>query len=70
MSADQWSDLLRAGFQEARRNEKPLVALLHGWYTGDADQYDYWQSFVSFLDEVQTQAAFVTTLELVELYSD
>lgn len=70
LTAEQWLQALRSGFQQAVDNDQPMVVLFHGWYTGDQNQYDYWQSFVSFLDEVQDQAAFVTTEELVRFYTD
>ncbi|HVP09878.1 MAG TPA: polysaccharide deacetylase family protein [Phycisphaerae bacterium] len=68
MTGQQWSDLLQAGLQEAVADNQPLVVLVHGWVTGNRDQYDYWQPFVSLLDEIQNQADFVTTQELVDLY--
>jgi hypothetical protein len=68
LTAEQWLQALRSGFQQAVGNDQPMVVLFHGWYTGDRSQYDYWQSFVTFLDEVEDQAAFVTTEELVAHY--
>jgi peptidoglycan/xylan/chitin deacetylase (PgdA/CDA1 family) len=68
MTGQQWGDLLQAGLQEAIDNNQPLVVLLHGWVSGDRDQYDYWQPFVGFLDEIQNQADFVTTQGLVDLF--
>ncbi|MBU0641399.1 MAG: polysaccharide deacetylase family protein [Planctomycetes bacterium] len=67
---EQWSAVLHQAAQEAAQNEQPLVVLFHGWYTGDDEQYDYWQPFVDFLDELQGQAAFVGTQELVDHYAD
>lgn len=70
MSAEQWREVLQAGFQQALANGDPLVIILHGWYTGDQEQYDYWQPFVDFLDEIEDQAGFISTQELVNLYAN
>ena len=54
-----------------RTSRVPLVVLLHGWYTGDVEHYDYWQPFVDLLDEVTARnGVFVTTNELVDLYAE
>ena len=71
MTAEQWSEVLTIGLNQALDREDPLVVLFHGWYTGDTEQYDYWEPFVGFLDEVAAHdGVFVTTSELVDLYAD
>jgi len=69
-TGEQWGEVLELGFNKARQNKQPLVVLVHGWYTGDDSEYDYWEPFVDFLDEIQDEAAFVTTQGLVELYAE
>ena len=69
-TAEQWGGVLQAGFEQALSDGEPLVVILHGWYTGDDDTYDYWQPFVDFLDQVEDQAGFISTQELVDLYTD
>ena len=68
LTGAQWGELLQAGLQEAVDNSHPYVVLIHGWVTGNRDQYDYWQPFISLLDQIQYQAQFLTTQELVDLY--
>jgi len=71
MTAAQWSEALSMGLRQAIEREEPLVALFHGWYTGDTETYDYWEPFVGLLDEVTAHGGvFVTTNELVDLYGD
>lgn len=71
MTGLQWSEALSIGLDQALEREQPLVVLLHGWHTGDADQYDYWQPFVDLLDDVAAhEGIFVTTHELVDLYAE
>jgi peptidoglycan/xylan/chitin deacetylase (PgdA/CDA1 family) len=69
LTAAQWTDVLRSAHEQALAADEPLVVLFHGWYTGDRDQYDYWQPFVDFLDEIEAQAQFLTTQELVDAYA-
>ncbi len=69
-TAAQWAEVLQAGFEQARDNDQPLVVLFHGWYTGDSTQYDYWQPFVDFLNNIQDSSTFLTTQELVARYSN
>jgi peptidoglycan/xylan/chitin deacetylase (PgdA/CDA1 family) len=66
ITGEQWSEMLQLGWQQAVERQTPLVVLVHGWYTGDTDQYDYWQPFVDLLDAVATEGRLVTTAELVE----
>jgi peptidoglycan/xylan/chitin deacetylase (PgdA/CDA1 family) len=69
MSGEQWSGALSTALDQTLQGEEPLVVLFHGWYTGDSEQYDYWQPFVDFLDEAAAHdAVFVSTNELVDLY--
>ncbi|NLX05195.1 MAG: polysaccharide deacetylase family protein [Phycisphaerae bacterium] len=67
---EQFGELLSAAVQECRQNGRPLVALFHGWYTGDSDTYDYWTKFTAFLDELEAleNISFVTSRQLVDLY--
>lgn len=70
LTGEQWGQMLSSAYQQALTNQEPLVVLLHGWYTGNTDLYDYWQPFVNFLDEIRGQADFMTTEELVDYYSN
>ena len=69
LTAAQWSEMLTAAYQQCLANGEPLVVLFHGWYTGDTTNYDYWQPFVNFLDEIRGQADFMTTQELIDFYA-
>lgn len=68
MTGAQWLELLRAGRAQCAADDVPMVVLVHGWYTGDASEYDFWQPLLTFLDENRTTAEFITTAELVERY--
>jgi peptidoglycan/xylan/chitin deacetylase (PgdA/CDA1 family) len=70
MTADEWSEALRIGLAQCVERQEPMALILHGWYTGDTEQYDYWQPFVDFLDEAAGKGVFVGTQELVDSYSD
>lgn len=63
----QWRQALMTGLTTAVLTRRPLVILLHGWYTGDQTQYTYWQPFVDFLDAAQGRVTFVNSSELVTL---
>jgi peptidoglycan/xylan/chitin deacetylase (PgdA/CDA1 family) len=71
MTGDQWAEALQIGLDQANDRQVPVVVIFHGWYTGDVEQYDYWQPFVDFLDDVTAEGGLlVTTQELVSLYAD
>lgn len=70
MTADQWAEALNIGLQQAVERQEPLVVIFHGWYTGDTEQYDYWQPFVDFLDDAAAVGTFVSTQELVDMYNE
>lgn len=70
MSGEEWSQALDAALAQMVARDEPLVVLFHGWYTGDTEQYDYWQPFVNFLDAATTRGAFVTSQELVDLSAE
>ncbi len=70
LSADQFGEVLALGYQQAKDRGEPLVANFHGWYTGDADTYDYWPVFREFVTGLITDgAAFVRSGNLVRLYN-
>ncbi len=70
MTGEEWGEALEAALDEAIANRRPLVVLVHGWYTGDKNEYDYWEPFVDFLDAARCQVTFVTTQELVDLFPE
>jgi len=70
LTGAQWDEILQSALDEAIANHRPLTVLFHGWYTGDKDQYDYWQPFLDFLDAARCNVTFVTSQELVDLFSD
>lgn len=69
LTADQWSEALRMGLDQAKANNEPFVVLLHGIITGDRAKYTYWQPFIDLLDDVVAEAQTVTTNELVDHYA-
>lgn len=69
MTGAQWSQLLQDALAQAEANHRPLVVLVHGWYTGDKTEYDYWQPFIDFLDAARCKGTFVTSQELVDLFT-
>ncbi|HOW71346.1 MAG TPA: polysaccharide deacetylase family protein [Phycisphaerae bacterium] len=66
MTGAQFGEALHLALEEAVAADEPLVVLVHNWYTGDSDKYDYWQPFRDFLDEAAAKGTFVTTQALVE----
>lgn len=66
MTGAQFAEALRAALAQSVANNEPLVVLIHNCYAGDTDKYDYWQPFVSFLDEAAAQGTFVTTQGLID----
>jgi peptidoglycan/xylan/chitin deacetylase (PgdA/CDA1 family) len=69
LTAEQWSEALRMGLEQAKANDEPFVVLLHGIITGDRAKYTYWQPFIDFIDDVAAEAQTVTTSELVDHYA-
>jgi peptidoglycan/xylan/chitin deacetylase (PgdA/CDA1 family) len=66
MTGAQWGELLQTGYAQAKQNNQPFVILIHNYLTGDTTQYDYWQPFISMLDQLEADDAnFVTTEALV-----
>ncbi|MCP4249672.1 MAG: polysaccharide deacetylase family protein [bacterium] len=70
LTAEQWGEVLQMGLDQCAEREEPFVILLHGWYTGDTEQYDYWDPFLDILEAAAARGRFVTTGELVDLYAD
>lgn len=68
MSGEEWGQVLQEALDHALETRKPLVALFHGWQTGDMETHDYWQAFLDLLDAAEGKVTFVTTQELVDLY--
>jgi peptidoglycan/xylan/chitin deacetylase (PgdA/CDA1 family) len=69
MSAEDWDELLQNALAEAIANHRPLVVVFHGWYTGARYDYDYWEPFIDFLEAARCSVTFVTTQELVDLFT-
>lgn len=70
VTGPEWDQMLQDALADALTNHQPLVVLFHGWYTGDKDQYDYWQPFINFLDAARCNVTFVTSQELVDLFAE
>ncbi len=71
LTGEEWEAALKAKLDTAIEKDEPLVVLIHGWYTGNNKDYDYWQPFVNFLDYAESKnVEFVGTKELVDFYSD
>lgn len=66
-TSTQWEQGLMTALTSAIETRRPLVLLLHGWYTGDRVKYDYWQPFIKFLDAARGRVTFVNATELVSL---
>ncbi len=70
LTKNQFKQALTQARLETRAQGLPMVANFHGWYTGDTDQYDYWEAFTQFVDEaVADHAVFVRSQHLVALYT-
>lgn len=63
----QWEQALMSALTSAIETRRPLVMLLHGWYTGDRVKYNYWEPFIKFLDTARERVTFVNSTELVSL---
>ncbi|HNQ24667.1 MAG TPA: polysaccharide deacetylase family protein [Phycisphaerae bacterium] len=71
MTGAQWSGVLLTAMQQAYAQGDPFVVLFHGWYTGNTEEYDYWDAFVGLLDALtQYEPQYVTTEQLVAAYSE
>lgn len=71
LTKDQFRQALTQGRLETRDQGLPMVANFHGWYTGDTDQYDYFEAFTQFVDEaVADGAVFVRSQHLAALFSE
>ena len=68
MTGAQWREVLMTGLNQSLEHREPLVLLLHNWYTGDSEKYDYWQPLVDLLDAATGKVVFVSTQELVDRY--
>lgn len=67
MTAEEWEAVLKAKLDTEIERDEPLIALIHGWYTGNDKDYDYWQPFLNFLDYAESKnVEFVGTKELVD----
>jgi peptidoglycan/xylan/chitin deacetylase (PgdA/CDA1 family) len=64
---DQWRQGLLQALAEALETRQPLVVLLHGYVTGDAAKYSYWQPVLDFLDAAAGKVTFVQSKDLVAL---
>jgi peptidoglycan/xylan/chitin deacetylase (PgdA/CDA1 family) len=70
LTKDQFKEALTQARHETRGQRLPMVANFHGWYTGDTDQYDYFEAFTQFIDEaVADHAVFVRSEHLAELFA-
>lgn len=70
MTGEQWGQVLQDGIDEAIANDRPFIALFHGYYSGVAEHTDYFDAFVAVLDRLETEGAtFVTSSELVAEYA-
>jgi hypothetical protein len=63
----QWEQALMTALASAIETRRPIVMLLHGWYTGDTAKYHYWQPFIKFLDTARNRVVFVNATELASL---
>ncbi len=67
LTSDEWYEVLKKAIDQKSGEASPLIIIVHGWYTGNNEVYNYWQPFVDFLDLLEGRATFVTTKELVDL---
>ena len=66
LNGSQWYDLIKSKFEECAKRREPMVILFHNLISGD--DKEYMVAFRKFIDyAVSKNAAFVTTLELVEM---
>ncbi len=65
LSGTQWYDLLVKKFDECSENKDPLVVIFSNQVSGSGDYLDAYKKFIDYA--VSRQAAFVTTLQLVDM---
>jgi peptidoglycan/xylan/chitin deacetylase (PgdA/CDA1 family) len=68
LSATEWSTILNNKFKESKKNNEPMVVVIHPWITGN-ETSGYWQAFTQFLNRIENKNIdIVTTGELVKYY--
>lgn len=68
LNATEWSSILNKEFDENKRNNEPMVVVIHPWITGN-ETTGYWQVFTAFLDRIENKNVdIVKTSELLEFY--
>lgn len=65
LSGTQWYDLLVKKFDESSENGDPMVIIFSNLISGSGDYLDAYKKFLDYA--VSRQAAFVTTLQLVDM---
>jgi hypothetical protein len=65
LSGSQWYDLLVKKFDESSENGDPLVVIFSNLVSGSGDYLDAYKKFIDYA--LSKQAAFVTTLQLVDM---
>jgi len=65
LSGSQWYDLLVKKFNESSENADPMVVIFSNLVSGRGDYLDAYKKFIDYA--VSRQAAFVTTLQLVDM---
>ena len=68
LNATEWSSILNKEFDENKKNNEPMVVVIHPWITGN-ETTGYWQVFTQFLDRIENKNIdIVKTNELLEFY--
>lgn len=68
LNATEWSSILNNEFDENKKNNEPMVVVIHPWITGN-ETTGYWQAFIQFLDRIENKNIdIVKTSELLEFY--
>ncbi len=65
LSGSQWYDLLVKKFDESSENGDPMVVIFSNLVSGSGDYLDAYKKFINYA--LSRQAAFVTTLQLVDM---
>lgn len=65
LGGSQWYDLLVKKFNECSENGDPMVVIFSNQVSGSGDYLDAYKKFIDYA--VSRQAAFVTTLQLVDM---
>jgi hypothetical protein len=65
LSGSQWYDLLVKKFDESSENGDPMVVIFSNLVSGSGDYLDAYKKFIDYA--LSRQAAFVTTLQLVDM---